>query len=93
MFLMYSPLTKEIIEIDGNWVNYKININPDKFQLNNGNLMDLEDTFSDNQSIDYSTISITADPSSNVVSYDYSNNTGTFPSGDRRFIVLLSFRG
>lgn len=84
----YLPITKTFTGIDGNWASYKIDINPDKMVLSGGAILKLTDTFTGNQSIDYSTIKITTDPLNSSVSYDYSSNTGTFYIPDETHVTI-----
>ena len=85
----HKIVDKEAV-IDGDKVTFTITINPDKLKLNNGADMILRDTFSKTLSINYSSVSITADPEENKskVTYDYYGNTGEFKIPDETKVVI-----
>lgn len=66
-------LEKEMLGLEGNWATWKITVNTDENQINKGEPLTLRDTFTDNQSIDYSSIQATEG-----VTYDYRGYTGTY---------------
>ena len=73
---------------------FKIVINPDKLQLNGGQPMTLEDVFTENLSVDYSSIVIQVDPRDDyegevpTVTYDYKGNTGTYRIPDNCAVTI-----
>ncbi len=71
---------------------FKIVINPDKLTLNNGNVMELVDEYTDNLSVEYSTIKITVEPAEGVtastVTYDYKGNKGIYKIPDRCKVTI-----
>lgn len=86
------PRVKKTCNMNGNVAEYKIEVNPAMFELNNGRTMELKDTFK-NQMIDYSTIAITATDSTGKdrkgeVTYNFSGNTGTFHIPDSTHVTI-----
>ena len=79
-------LSKEMIDLDGNWATWLIRVNQNSLTLNNGNRITLKDTFTTNQSIDYSNVQV-----SSGVTYDYRGQTGTFSIPDETS-VTISYR-
>lgn len=79
-------LSKEMIDIDGSWATWQIDVNSKLLKLNDGNPLTLNDTFTSNQSIDYSSIQVTSG-----VTYDYRGSTGTFVIPDETK-VTISYR-
>ncbi len=79
-------LSKELIDLDGNWATWLIRVNQNSLTLNNGNRITLKDTFTANQSIDYSSVQV-----SSGVTYDYRGQTGTFSIPDETS-VTISYR-
>ena len=72
---------------------FKIVINPDKLELNNGQTMVLKDVFSGNLSVDYSSINIDVEPADDVigtqtVTYDYKGNVGTYYIPDKCKVTI-----
>lgn len=89
----YKVVSKSAVYDDAaRTATYTIRLNPDELILNNGNPMTMTDTFSTNQSIDYSTITVTAtrngEDVSNEISYDYSGNRGTYIIPDETSVVI-----
>lgn len=87
----YHGVSKTCI-VNGNVATYTIDVNPSALELNEGNPMALEDTFS-NLLIDVSTINISATDKNgkdrkNEVNYDFSGNTGTFTIPDSTHVVI-----
>lgn len=82
-------LTKEVVSQDNDKVNYKIDVNPERLRLNNGENITLTDTFT-NLSIDYSTIKVTAVNPANaeVVSCDVRNNVMTVVLNDEAHYTI-----
>ena len=102
-----SPVSKVLLESNGDLATYLITVNPNGDSgewLNNGSALTLKDTFSGNQSINYGSISFVdvtydgeghitdiidiTDQMSQVVSYDYSGNTGTFTILDGTAVTI-----
>ncbi|MBE6998540.1 MAG: Cna B-type domain-containing protein, partial [Ruminococcaceae bacterium] len=85
-------ITKEIISVNGAEAEYRIVINPDREALNGGDDLVLKDTFSDNQSIDYSSIhvenSLHLKDDSGKYKFDYSGYTGTFYLPDSDSVTI-----
>lgn len=79
---VYS-FNKSLTSLDGSWAYWKIELNKDAFKINNGNSLVLKDTFTSNQSIDYSSVTVT-----NGITYDYSGNTGTFTISDSTAVEI-----
>lgn len=72
---------------------FKIVINPDKLELNNGDPMVLEDVFTDNLSVDYSSIKIDIEPATDntetpTVTYDYKGNKGIYNIPDKCKVTI-----
>ncbi len=72
---------------------YTIKINPDKLKLNDGNNMTLTDKYSDNLSVDFGSINVTAynknnEDVSSSVTWDYRSHTGTFVIPDETSVVI-----
>ena len=67
---------------------FRIVINPEKLELNNGNTMTLEDVFSGNLSVDYSSIVIVTDPADKKVTYDYKGNKGIYQIPDKCKVTI-----
>ncbi|MBQ6256614.1 MAG: hypothetical protein IJJ60_08520, partial [Clostridia bacterium] len=75
--LYYDPATSA--------TGFRITIQHPGHYLNNGTALTLKDVFTDNLSVDYSSIHITingTDDTSHSISYDYRGNTGTFTIPD-----------
>lgn len=72
-------LTKERTGFNGNLASYRITVNPNALTINGNNSLTVKDTFSLNQSIDYSSIHV--NPEENA-SFDYSGYTGVFTIPD-----------
>ena len=85
----YKILDKKAEARDG-YVIYTIDINKDKLTLKNGENMELIDTYSKNQTIDFSTIIVTTDPAENKssVSYDFSEYQGKFVIPDATHVII-----
>ena len=79
-----APITKELTGFNGNEATYKIVVNPDSLTLNNGSSLTLKDTFTNNQSIDYGSVTVQGAD----VPYDYSGYTGTFTIPDARCVTI-----
>ena len=77
-----APLEKTLT-FSGNIAEYTVTVNPEGFKLNGGNNLTLKDTFTENQSIDYSSVSVSSD-----VPYDFSGYTGTFTIPDQTPITI-----
>lgn len=77
-------LTKELTDLEGNWATWTITVNPDGEELSEENSLTLKDTFTNNQSIDYSSITVAG----NDVTYDYSGRTGTFTIPDSTAVTI-----
>ena len=72
---------------------FKIVINPDKLELNGGDPMTLEDVFTDNLSVDYSSIKVVVEPADGVqgeqtVTYDYKGNKGIYNIPDKCKVTI-----
>ncbi|MBR3240348.1 MAG: Cna B-type domain-containing protein [Oscillospiraceae bacterium] len=78
-----APLDKSLT-FSGNEAEYTITINPDGLKLNSGKALTLKDTFTNNQSIDYNSVT----PSVAGVTYDYSGYTGTFTIPDETAVTI-----
>ena len=76
---------KTLTGFNGNLATYEIVVNPDAMRLNDGDALTVEDTFSDNQSINYGTITVT--PAAGT-SFDYSGTTGTFTVPDETRLTI-----
>ena len=61
-------MTKEIVSQSGNWVTYRITVNPNGLAINNGEPLTLVDAYSTNQSVDYNSIHVSPEYGS---SWDY----------------------
>ena len=85
-------IKKEIISVNGAEAKYRIVINPKSETLNSGDDLVLKDTFSDNQSIDYSSIhvenSLHLKDGSGKYKFDYSGYTGTFYLPDSDSVTI-----
>ena len=68
-----TVLEKRLVSLEGSRAYWQIDVNADSLTLNGGSPLTLKDTFTDNQSIDYASITV-----SDGVTYDYSGRTGTF---------------
>ena len=77
-----APLDKSLT-FSGNVAEYTITVNPDGLELNDGNSLTLQDTFTNNQSVDYSSVSV-----SPAVPYDFSGHTGTFTIPDKTPVTI-----
>ena len=80
----YDPnlIQKELTVFNGDLASYKITVNPDGLPLTStGDPLTIKDTFSDNQSINYASITVNAGNGEDVT-YDYSGNTGTYTVPD-----------
>ena len=77
-----APLEKSL-SFSGNEAEYTITVNPDELELNGGNNLTLQDTFTNNQSIEYSSVSV-----STAVPYDFSGHTGTFTIPDETPVTI-----
>lgn len=84
-----SNLTKELVSQENGVAKYKIDVNPDKLRLNNGEDITLTDTFT-NLSIDYSTIKVTAvsPEDAEVVSCDVRSNVMTIVLNDEAHYII-----
>lgn len=74
----------------GNVAKYTIVINPDQLTLNNGEKMEMTDTFNQNLSIIYDSIEVETDPADKEpeVTYDYYGNTGVFKIPDSTKVTI-----
>lgn len=87
------PGINKTCQVNGNVATYTIETNPGALELNDGKPMQLVDTFT-NQSIDYSTITITKATDTNgkdrrgEISYYFSGNTVTFTIPDSTHVVI-----
>ena len=77
-------------------IKYTIRLNPDKMTLNGGNTMTLTDTYTSNLSVDFGNISVVAtdregQDRSSEVTWDYSQNTGTFSIPDETAVTLTYY--
>ena len=82
----YKPIVKERIRLEGSWAYWSIKVNPKAFKLNGDEALTLNDTFTDNQSIDYASIAVP-----DGVTYDYRGQTGTFIVPDAQ-LSEISYR-
>ena len=84
-----STLTKELISQNDGVAKYRIDVNPEKLRLNDGNDITLTDTFT-NLSIDYSTIKVTAisPEDADVVSCDVRSNVMTIVLNDEAHYTI-----
>ncbi|MBQ9631927.1 MAG: hypothetical protein IJV04_03305, partial [Lachnospiraceae bacterium] len=81
-------LQKKLTEFNGDLASYKITVNPEGRVLSSeGKELTLKDTFSDNQSINYSSIKVT-NQYGQAVAYDYSGNTGTYTIPDGMAVYI-----
>lgn len=69
-------------------LNYRIDLNKEKAELNEGKEIVAEDRYSSNLSVDFQTIQIKTDPPDRKVSYDYSKNVGRFTIPDRTHVII-----
>ncbi len=71
-------------------MKYRVVLNKGKERLNDGNDITVEDQYSPNLSVDFTSIRITADPASAAdrISYDYSGNIGYFVIPDQTKVVI-----
>ena len=71
-------------------MKYRVVLNKGKERLNEGNNIIVEDEYSSNLSVDFTSIKITTDPVSAAsgVSYDYSGNVGYFTIPDETMVVI-----
>ncbi len=86
----YKVIDKSIVGSEnGNRIQkFKIDINPDRLKLNNGQTMTLTDTFSKSLAIDYGSIEVETEPANQAVSYDFRGQTGTFIVPDETRVVI-----
>ena len=84
LLITAQPPIEKKMSFYGNKASYTINVNPNGLELNGGNALTLEDTYTSNQTIDYSTV--TSNNSS--VSYDYNGQTGTFTIPDKTPVTI-----
>ena len=76
---------KRIAKFEGNIASYELTVNPAAVRLNGGAPLKLQDTFTSNQSIIYSTVSVSPNDG---VSFDYSGYTGTFMIPDQTTVTI-----
>ena len=79
-----APIKKALTGFNGNEASYTININPDGLKLNGGQNLTLKDTFTNKQSINYSSINVNV----GGVLYDYSQQTGTYTIPDETAVTI-----
>ena len=85
-------IKKELTEFTGDIAKYMITVNPEGADIGTGDYITLQDTFSDNQSINYGSITVLVNGSpSTEVSYDYYGYTGTFIIPDES-VVTVTYR-
>ena len=80
--LTIATLITRTVDLEGSWATWRVVVNPDSFDLSSGESLILKDTFTDNQSVDYSSVSVSEG------SYDYRGNTGTFVIPDGRPVTI-----
>ena len=56
-------------------INFTIDVNPGKLEMNKGRAMDVVDKYSDSLSIDYQSVTIATDPPDALVTYDFRKKT------------------
>ncbi|MBR4545895.1 MAG: hypothetical protein IKO14_08015 [Oscillibacter sp.] len=90
-----EALKKELTSLEGNWATWKIDVNSGEHALNDGKPLTLADTFTDGQSIDYSSVLVTEvvstdpeEPAAERVTYDYRGNTGTYTIPDKTHVTI-----
>ena len=84
-----NMVTKELTAFNGNLATYQITVNSEGYPLtDDGQTYILRDTFSENQSINYGSVTV----SDERVTYDFSENTGTYiiPDGTRVAITYTT---
>lgn len=72
---------------------YTIKINPDCLKLNEGDTMTMTDTYSQNLSVDFGSIKVTAkdkqgNDRSDEVTWDYRGHVGTFTIPDETYVII-----
>ena len=83
-----NMLSKELTAFNGNLATYQITVNPGAETLTGEGLPYLlKDTFSDNQSINYGSVTIASDPA-DTVTYDVSGHTGTYTIPDGTAVTI-----
>lgn len=82
-----NPVQKTLTDFQGNLASYQITVNPDGDIINEGEDLTLKDTFSNDQSVIYSTIEVTGAVEGEY-SYDYSGQTGTFTIPDGQPVTI-----
>ncbi len=92
---VYEALGKSMLAESGsNVAHYTITVNPDKATLNGGKSMELTDEFSENQSIQYDTISVVQATNKNgqdmtdAISWDFRGHVGTFVIPDETAVTI-----
>ena len=80
-----APIEKALTA-SGNEAFYEIVVNPEGLPLNGGQSLTLKDTFTNNQSIDYSSVIVI--PDNVYVPYDYSQETGTYTIPDETSVTI-----
>lgn len=80
-------IRKELTVFNGDLASYKITANPEGLILNAGDPLTIKDTFSDNQSINYASITVNTGTGEDVT-YDYSGNTGTYTVPDGTAVTI-----
>ncbi|MBQ6346429.1 MAG: hypothetical protein IJI71_02590 [Clostridia bacterium] len=81
-----APIDKKMTGFSGDLAEYTIKVNPGGDKLNGSADLTLKDTFSDNQSIIYSSIKV--EPEDAGIVYDYSGYTGTFTIHDETSVTI-----
>ncbi|MBQ1413727.1 MAG: hypothetical protein IIY93_11105 [Clostridia bacterium] len=89
-----KPVTKYFRNVDENetaqhpLLKFTIDVNPGKLTLNDGNAMDVIDSYSDSISVDYKSVTVDTDPPNAPVTFDFRHNTGTFTIPDNTRVVI-----
>ena len=81
--IVSSEPLKKTIAFSGNIAEYTISVNPDGLTLNGGQDLTLMDTFTENQSIDYGSVTV-----SSGTPYDYRGFAGTFTIPDSTPVII-----
>ena len=81
-------IKKELTGFNGDLASYKIEINPGKLILNDGEPITIKDTFSNNQSINYGSVKVNISNAETDPSFDYSGYTGTFTVPDGNAVTI-----
>ncbi len=68
-------------------IKFRININPGRIALNDGNDMEVTDTYSSSLSVDYRSVKVTTNPE-HKISFDYSGNVGRFIIPDNTHVII-----